>query len=346
VNPIYWIWTAIAAELGLLLSPWILSNALLIFWLVLLTHTAVSLMAAVAIYFLLPSRFHQPRLPVTLLLFAFSFVAPVIGALSLMVITRVNLRNPSPDIGFAAPVSLDLPLYDVQSEEQRRGIQSAIRSRLGKDVPVGVRMQSLLTLQAIPDNVSNPILEDLLGDDTEDVRLIAFGMLDAAEKKITQQIQHEAQRLTQHRSASHRYGCLQRLAELNWELVYACLIQGELRQHILHQASDHVDAALKLDVLPNAGLMFLQARILLALGNDESAKQALARAVDLGQPRVSVLPYFAEIAYKRRDFQEVTQLMQQLSLLKLASRTRAVEDFWCKRDNEIDYRDRKYLPHI
>lgn len=346
MSPIYWTWTAITAELGLLLSPWILSTELLTFWAVLLAHTAVSVLAALAIYLLLPRRFQRPRLAVTALLFAFALVAPVIGALSLMVITRVNLRRPSTDLGFANPVSLDLPLYDVQSENQRCGNQGAIRSRLGKEVPDGIRMQSLLTLQAVPNRVSNPILEDLLGDETEDVRLIAFGMLDTAEKRTTHEIQQESQRLARQLTDSQRYNCLQRLAGLNWELVYACLIQGELRTHILQQASDHIDAALALSVPPDSGLMFLRARIRLALGDAEGAKAAIELALTLGQPRVSVLPYLAEIAYRRRDFEEVTQLMRQLSQLDLASRTRVIEDFWCKRDNEIDYRDRKYLPHI
>jgi len=346
VSPVYWTWIAIIAELGLFLSPWILSTATLAFWGILLIHLALSMLAAAAIYFFLPSRFQRPRLSVTMLLFAFAFVAPVIGAFSLMVIALVNLRKPSSDLGFANPVSLDLPLYDVQSEDQHHSNQGAIRSRLGKGVPESIRMQSLLTLQAVPNRVSNPILEDLLGDETEDVRLIAFGMLDAAETKITQEIRQETDRLALQRSDSQRYQCLQRLAGLNWELVYACLIQGELRAHILHMASNHVDAALALAVPPDSGLVFLQARIRLALGDAEGAMASIYRALELGQPRVSALPYLAEIAYKKRNFQEVAQLMTQLSQLNLASRTRAIEDFWCRRDNEIDYRDRKYLPHI
>jgi hypothetical protein len=107
-----------------------------------------------------------------------------------------------------------------------------------------------------------------------------------------------------------------------------------------------VDEALALSVPPGSGLVFLQGRILLELGDADGAEKAMLRAMDLGQPKTSALPYLAEIAFGRRDFTQVSQLMQQLSSLNLASRTRAVEDFWGKRDNEINYRDRKYLPHI
>jgi polysaccharide biosynthesis protein PelE len=334
------------ADIGLLLSPMVLSTSPIAFWVVLLAHALTSVVAGLATYVMLPRRFHHPRLPVTLLMFSFAFVAPVIGVIGLLVMIRANLRKPVEDARFAVPVSLDLPLYDVQSKVLHRGGQGAVRSRLGEDVPSGVRMQSLLTLQAVPSKVSNPILEELLSDATEDVRLVAFGMLDAEEKKISREIRDESERQQRQLTKAQRYDSLRRLAELNWELVYACLIQGELRQHILRQARAYVDEALALSVPPGSGLVFLQGRILLELGDAEGAERAMLRAMDLGQPKTSALPYLAEIAFELRDFPQVSQLMQQLSSLNLASRTRAVEDFWGKRDNEINYRDRKYLPHI
>ena len=346
MNPIHWTWVAVTADLSLLLSPLVLSTSPLTFSIALIVHVQASALAALATYLMLPHRLRTPRLPVTLLMFSFAFVAPVIGAIGLLVMVRANLTKPVEDVRYAVPVSLDFPLYDVQSDDQHRGGQGAIRSRLSQDVPSGIRMQSLLTLQAVPSKVSNPILEELLGDATEDVRLVAFGMLEAEERNISKEIRDESERQRRELTNEQRYESLRRLAELNWELVYACLIQGELRQHILRQAQAYVDEALTLRVQTKAGLVFLQGRILLELGDDEGAETAMLRAVNLGQPKTSALPYLAEIAFKRRDFPQVGKLMQQLSSLNLTSRTRAVEDLWCKRDNEINYRDRKYLPHL
>jgi tetratricopeptide (TPR) repeat protein len=207
-------------------------------------------------------------------------------------------------------------------------------------------MQSLLTLQAVPNRVANPILEELLGDATEDVRLVAFGMLDAEEKKIAKEIRFESDRQSRDLTSEQRYDSFQRLAELNWELVYACLIQGELRLHMLQQARRYLEAALALGVLPGSGLIFLQGKILLELGEFEAAEKVILQAMQMGQAKTSTLPYLAEIAFQRRDFSQVRQFMMQLSTLNLASRTRAVEDFWNTRDSEINYLDRKYLPHI
>jgi polysaccharide biosynthesis protein PelE len=347
MNPLHWTWAAIVADIGLLFSPAMLSTGLLAFWCVLLAHTTISALVAVSTYLLLPRRFRQPRTFVTGLMFCFAFIAPVVGAIGLLIIIRRVLQKTHDESIFAVPVPVELPVYDMTSKDVHRGSsQGAIRSRLGHEVPSHLRMQSLLTLQAVPSRVSNPILEELLGDDTDDVRLVAFGMLDTEEKKISSEIRQQSERLEQAQTLEVRFGCLRQLAELNWELVYACLAQGELRRHILTQAARFADEALALDVSSGSGLVFLRGRIWLEQGDLDAAKLAIEQAVAQGQPRTSAWPYLAEIAFRRRDFIAVRQYMQQLSKLNLASRTQMVEDFWVSRPKEINFRDYTYLPHI
>jgi len=269
-------------------------------------------------------------------MFCFAFIAPVVGAVGLLIIIRGTLQKTLAESSFAVPVPVELPVYDVQSKDLRRGSsQGAIRSRLGHEVPSHLRMQSLLTLQAVPSRVSNPILEELLGDDTDDVRLVAFGMLDAEEKKIASAMRQESERLEQAQTP-----------ELNWELVYACLAQGELRHHILAQAARFADEALALGFSSGSGLVFLRGRIWLEQGDLDAARQAIEQSVTLGQPKTSAWPYLAEIAFRQRDFTAVRQYMKQLSKLNLASRTRAVANFWVHSSNEINFSDNTYLPHI
>jgi len=346
VTPLQWTWAAVVADLGLIVSPAVLSTSLLSFAEVLLAHVLICAVVALATYLMLPARFRQPRVPVTVLLFCFAFMAPVVGALGLLSLIRTQLRQTLAQGQRAVPLPVALPVFDVQNQEARRGNQGAIRSRLGHEVPEGIRMQSLLTLQAVPSRVSNPILEDLLGDDTDDVRLVAFGMLDSEEKKISGRIRAASRRLPELREPEPRFECLRQLAELHWELVYACLAQGELRQHMLVQAARFADEALALPAATGSGLIFLRGRIYLEQGQLDAAQQAMEQALAQGQPKTSVWPYLAEIAFRCRDFARVRRYMAQLSGLNLASRTRAVENFWVKRDHEINFADRRFLPHL
>jgi len=328
MNPTPWAWAAIWADAALLGSGAVHSQELAVFAQVVLAHALIAGVAALACLALLPRRLQTPRWPVLALLFCFSFMAPVVGAVGLLVLARFTLRRHAAAQRVAKPQAVALPVFDVQFRDQQRGGQGAIRSRLASQVPAALRMQSLLTLQAVPDRVSNPILEDLLGDDTDDVRLVAFGMLDTAEKKIASQIREQAQRLTQPLADAQRFDCLRQLAELHWEMVYAGLAQGELRQHMLTQAAQHADAALAMGGANGSGLIFLRARIWLEHGELDAAQQAFEQALALGQPRTSAWPYLAEIAFRRRDIAAVRDIMTQLARFNLGSRTRAVEAFW------------------
>lgn len=346
MKAIYLAWGAILAEVGLFLGPYVLTTDTLTFVSVLLAHACACAVVALSTYLLLPARFQRPRLAVWSLMFVFAFIAPVMGALGMLLTVRTVLRSADDLLGHATPVAVDLPAYDVQSQGGKRSGQGSIRSRLGENVPAGIRMQSLLTLQAVPNRVANPILEDLLGDSTDDVRLIAFGMLDSEEKKLSAHIQRERANLAFELSAEQRYICLRHLAELHWELIYASLAQGEVRKHMLGEARSYLDQALSVGLEPESGLMFLKGRILLAQGETDASQAAIEQSLALGQPLTSALPYLAEIAFKRREFALVKQMMKQLTELNVASKTRAIVDFWCERDSVSKFSDRRYLPHI
>ncbi len=346
MNYVYWAWGAILADLGIFFSPLVFSSSLSAFAAVLLVHVIACAIVTSCCFLLMPRQFRLPRKLVWVYLFNFSFIAPVLGAIGLLFMTRITLRQAEEQSHLAVPVSVLLPEYDVQGKDVTRKGQGSIRSRLGKNVPANVRMQSLLTLQAVPTRVSNPILEELLSDSTDDVRLVAFGMLDAEEKQLSVLIHRERELLERELTPEQRYTCLRHLAELHWELIYASLAQGELRHHILGQAREYLEKALMGGVQLNSGIWFLKGRILLAHGEVDEAGRALQQAVALGQPKISVLPYLAEIAFKRREFALVKTYMQDLVYLNAASRTRAIADFWTGAHNVSNFSDRRFLPHI
>ena len=340
-------WTTLPQTPGELLGPLAGATSLSMLVAVLTLHTLLCLLAAIACLGRLPAPLQQPRWAALLLLFNFSFIAPVLGPVAIVLITRSSRQAARHAARQAQPTSIALPEYDVQGADSHvRSSQGAIRSRLEPQVPGAIRMQSLLTLQAVPGRVANPILETLLGDDSDDVRLLAFGMLDSEEKHISRNIQRERTQLEGELSVEQRYDCLRHLAELHWELVYACLAQGELRRHILRQARDYLDAALATGVPPNPGLLLLQGRVLLAQEDYAASEQVFHQALATGLPPVSALPYLAEIAYARRDFAHVRDHLQQLAPLNTAAKTTAVVNLWTGRETLGKLSDHNFLPHL
>ncbi|UZN51187.1 lipopolysaccharide N-acetylglucosaminyl transferase [Cupriavidus cauae] len=195
------------------------------------------------------------------------------------------------------------------------------------------RLAALAGLEAMPARSTGPLLRALLEDSGEDVRLLAYGMLNAAEQRLTRQILQAQDCLhaladgdPAGRAAAH-----ERLAQLHWELVYQNLAQGDVRGHTLEQADRHAEAALQAlseapgattlyvraadgsgVASPAAGLWQLRGRLALARRDPAAARAALQRAIALGFPRERAWPLLAEAAYLEGDFAATRAAMQGL----------------------------------
>lgn len=322
-----------------------------IFWMVLLAHIATSLVAGFVIYAMFPPRYQHPRAAVIGLIFLFAFATPILGAVGLWWITRATFRSIQVSQRIAVPHLIEMPIFDVQTKESIQVGQGSLRSKLNQGAAPELRMQSLLTLQAVPNRTANPILENLLSDDADDVRLVAFGMLDSQEKSISQQIRHELDRLGDGDiPPAQRFDCFRQLAQLNWELVYAGLAQGGLRKHIIGQSLHYVIEALALCSIlnrpPDAGLLFLQGRIALDQKNIEEAKRCIDEAVQAGYSPSSAAMLLAEVAFLHNDIGAVTTIMQDVATKNYTARARAVRDYWLQTDTKSFIREREIITHL
>ncbi len=346
MNTLFWGIAALLADAALFAGGMTLTNSLTAFVAVSMLHAACCAVLASCAFVFLPARYRRSKVWAWLLMFDFSFIAPVFGPIGILLIIHFTLMRETVVLGRATPRTIELPVYDVQAHETARAGQGAIRSRLTTSVPANVRMQSLLTLQVVPSGVANPILEDLLGDETDDVRLVAFGMLDAAEKKLSVQIHRAQKNLEKTLSPKARYDGYRHLAELHWELIYEALVQGELRKHVLAEALQCLEAAMALQTQQETGLLFLKGKILLAQGVIEPAEVAFKDAMRLGQPEASVLPYLADLAFQRREFDQVRAYMRRLLPMQVSPRTDTIIDLWTGRDHFQQFRDIRILQHI
>jgi hypothetical protein len=222
-----------------------------------------------------------------------------------------------------------MPEYVLSMRETEiKFSQGGIKSRLAHSAtPTPQRLQSLLALQGIPARVSSPLLQDMLGDSSDDIRLVAYGLLDSREKKITAQIHQEIVNMRKAESKEMRLVGYRHLAELYWEMVYAGLAQGDLRIHALNQSLINANFALEL-ASQDTGLLFLKGRVLLESKKYEESKQILEFAMTLGLPESRALPYIVEIAFHRRDYSAVQQLLTRLSIYQLSPIMKNAIQFW------------------
>jgi polysaccharide biosynthesis protein PelE len=346
VNSLYWAWAATVADMWIFLSPAAYGTSLSNFFTVLVLHTVCCAILATVTYLLLPSRYKTPRYAVWALMFLFAFMAPFAGSLSLLFITRTTLFADRPPRLLAALNALDAVEFEVHAPNTGRSSQGSIRSRLAGEVPAPTRMKSLISLQAIPKRVANPLLENLLADTNDDVRMIAFGMLESEEKKLSALIHQERAQLKCALTSEQRFEALRHLAELHWELTYVALAQGEMRRYMLGEACRYIEEAMILLPSHDASTVYLRAKILLAQGEHGLAEQSMHIAAALGKDELSTLPYLAEIAFARHDLALAHEHMARLSKYTLTSRLKACVNLWTGCDQVQNFHDRSRLTHI
>lgn len=328
--------TAILLEISSLATAILQSGSDWVLLLFLLQHAAASALLALFVWYVIPDKFRYPRVPIIALLFNFLFFIPVLGLIGIL--TAVVMSMFRRRIVIHQPFAhLVMPEFVLSLREPAGNFsQGGIKSRLAHSaIPTPLRMQSLLALQGMPARISSPLLQDMLGDVSDDIRLVAYGLLDSREKIINTQIHRELVNLKTAIGKELRLVSLRHLAELYWELVYAGLAQGDLRKHALNQAFSYADNALLL-APKETGLWFLKGRILHQMNKFEDAYQIFEQTLAHGLPESRVLPYIVEIVFHRRDFKTVQALLARISVSQVTPIMKGVINFWVGKPENND----------
>ncbi|MDD4910703.1 MAG: hypothetical protein PHP57_00265 [Sideroxydans sp.] len=289
-------------------------------------------LAGVAMIFL-PLKFREPRFPIFVLLWGFAFFIPILGVLLLVLTVHVaqhfqRIKSHFPFIAVELP-EFDLVLREPGVKFGTGGIKACLDNSA---MPDRRRLQALLTMQSVTARTSNPVLQNLLNDRGEDIRLVAYGLLDGREKRLNQAIQDETARLNSVQEPALKLICLRHLAELEWESVYTGLSQGDLRKRALNQVLAYLNRALEIDEV-QAGLWFLKARVLLEMQHWEEAQHSLEQAHKFGLSENRLSPYYAEIAFASGNFKVVRILLSRMAGGQVSARMEPLMQYWLPKND-------------
>lgn len=323
----------IAAGIAAGMAKWAILGAIVF-------HVISSYFLAWGFWQLLPRRYKLPARRTLSLLFGLLLILPVAGALGVLWSVVSALKQPRgrashgarlirlPELPFSPPVIYEAPPY---SQGALRQIVHFARRPLK-------RLKAVMATRHMAPREAVTVWSKATRDPADDVRLLAYAMLDNSEKKLVDRILALTEALPEvparRRNASHKT-----IAALCWELVYHRLVQGAVRQHWLKTARRHIELALvpaahvsgpaahasttlANAVLPKAespGIpeapagpepadadnWMLYGRILLEAEDLEQAKKAFDRAQGAGMGEQKVAPWLAEIAFRERKFPEV-----------------------------------------
>jgi len=281
---------------------------------------------------LLPPRYRHPRHSPLAYLWLFSFALPfggllcTLGAFALAAALPRTERN--------RPIDL---IYEPEFVANLMGTVSYGRGARLKaelqnaEASTSFRMTALLAMQSMPVRTVSPLLQSMLADPLDDIRLLAYGILDSREKQLTQRILAERAKLDgkgQPAAVGDAWRLANKtLAELYGELIYENLVTGDVYRNAAEQADAYARAALEADP-DDAALWRLRGRLALDAQDCDAAQALLQRAIDRGFPRERMLPYLAETAYVRRDFARVRQLLAQIDARSALPTLQPVLAYW------------------
>ena len=296
-------------------------------------HAMASTLVAFLAWVLLPNKYKQPVAPAYALLWAFAFFIPALGVTALLLVVQIARRFPR-ILRTERYVTVLMPEFSgVQREAtERSDIRAADARRILKDtnLPLETRLRVLVALQVMQPKAAVPLLMGLLSDPSEDIRLLAYSMVDTWEKDLVQQIQRADKALAEARQAAEKHpdedagntlqtpmvNALRRLAELHWQQADSGLARGDLRRFALENAQKFCEQVLLLDANMQ-GIWRLYARVLIELNQLEAAGRAINLARQLKMPAVEVWALMGQIAFLQRDFDAVRAYAAELPVDQL-----------------------------
>ncbi len=286
-------------------------------------HTTICLLFSLVVLKLLPDPYHKPRFESHL--FAFTIIAfiPVLGMIGLLVCIIPALRHRRLNVQYSEwnhPRILGLPTHPVEPSGFD-GISQAgeLAGPLQHAADPKKRTAALIATLSLKDQYAVPLLRLAMKDTEDDIRLLAYALLNRKERTIEARIRERnlqldngdsEQLFLQHKALAHDY----------WALAHISASPGRTQLMLCDRAHQHVQAALEWST-QDGGLLFLFGRILLNEKQLDAASGAFESARQSGIDARKIEPFLAEIAFLRQRYSDVKNHLSQAcngrSLLRL-----------------------------
>jgi polysaccharide biosynthesis protein PelE len=270
------------------------------------------------------------RIPGSLAAALLVLTMPPLGALGLAFVILPAWRRLEPNrrpgrIEVSFPESLEDDISEVPQLEP-----VPIAQILQGDFSLRARTDAVMALRQMDARKAVPLLRLAFLDASEDIRLLAFAILERREKQLRSRI---AQALSELEAGAAPLGVAQRaawhrrVARDHWELVYAGFVSGDFTARVLDAAVEHAMLALKLKF--DGATAILLARVYLQQREPTLAVYWLAQARRAGIAPAATAPLLAEAAFLLRRFGDIPLFLSSASPPQLRRAELApVVEFW------------------
>jgi hypothetical protein len=279
----------------------------------LMAHAALCLLFSMALLSLLPESLRRPALDAGVFVFLSVFFIPVLGMAGLLAFIVPALRRQAPAAQPSGWAHTDTPgLPSRPAELQASGALSRacdLAGPLQHAADPAKRIAALISTLSLEGQQAIPLLRLALKDPDDEVRLLAYALLNRKEKAVEARMRQQQAALAQdapeqvflqHKALAHDY----------WELAHLGDPHGDALISLCGRAHEHVRAALKLRPR-DGGLHFLSGQILLVQVQLDAASDAFEVARQCGIDARQIAAMLAEVAFRRQRYSDVRHHLSQ-----------------------------------
>ena len=276
-------------------------------WFFPLAHGAACLLFSLSLPGLLPRRLQAPPRAFVVFAFASAFFIPALGMAGLLTCVIPALHKCSSPAGRAAWRRLQLPDLPVRpaARQPSEAISDSgnLAGALREAGDPKRRSKALIATLAAEDRHAAPLLRLALKDPADDVRLLAYILLNRKEKWIVERVRARKSQLdgaepgfafALHKALAHDY----------WELACLATSAGSAMTSFCMCALEHAQAGLLLQPR-DIDLQLLCGRVHLRDMQLDAASKVFASTLGTGLPPGKIAPFLAEIAFFRRHYSDV-----------------------------------------
>lgn len=277
----------------------------------LLVHLIGCVAVVAGVYLALPDKYREPRGGGLVFLALCTALVPVLGAVGLAAGALPGLYfayREEPKEWDALPIP-DLPFQPIEVKPNDVFMRDGLAAVLMHFDDRNRRQQAILACRHLPNRQAVPILRSALSDSADEVRLLAYAMLNSIERDLERRIGVLDEAIGRDGDADGELN--EERAQLFWEFSYLQLTRGTVEELMLTKALASIDNALQRQ--HTAYRWLLRARICLALKRYDEAEQALQSADSLGLDKDDSAPYWAELAFCRGRFEQVAPALRAMS---------------------------------
>ena len=291
-------------------------------------HFLSCLVLATLLSVAFPKSFIIRKRSVFCFFFGISFFIPLLGTIAMLLAFYyfIYVMKEGQRTEFS---TVSLPPFMSEAGDPGPGMgEGGAWSRIkAPEVPRQLRLKALLAVSASSGQNASRLLKLASGDRDDEIRLLAFNIYDRREKVIADSISQALHFLRDTSDPLKQRELCRNLAFAYWEVVYNDLARDDLARFFIRQSLMYSLRAKELGA-DDPALLVLIGRLHLRQGHLEEAEKAITSALEQGVHRDKVIPYLAELAYRRRDFRQVKQYFRTDPLLRHKPGIGPVVQFW------------------